>query len=159
MATVLPLSAARRRSRRRRWACSAEVPWEKFRRATFMPASSNAARRSLLLVAGPNVQMILARRGCKDSAGLEVGADIWGRGACSLGSAKRSIAGVPTHSGRIYCLNCLKNFTHSWTGIPDKGCAIVLLIYSCIIPVLAIRPKLLPSSASGLSRILSAFLG
>ena len=45
---------------RSRW--SAWVPWEKFSRATFMPASQSWVSISSLSQAGPMVQMILVLR-------------------------------------------------------------------------------------------------
>src|SRR5579862_1421717 len=43
-------------------ACSACVPWEKFRRATSIPARISRSIICAELVAGPSVQTILARR-------------------------------------------------------------------------------------------------
>src|SRR2546430_1353406 len=43
-------------------ACSACVPWEKFTRATSMPAATSRSRSAAPLLAGPMVQTILVRR-------------------------------------------------------------------------------------------------
>src|SRR5262249_62293739 len=43
-------------------ACSACVPWEKFTRATSMPAATSGSRSAAPLLAGPMVHTILVRR-------------------------------------------------------------------------------------------------
>ena len=59
---VRPRSSAARRSLRIRAACSAWVPWEKFRRATSMPRRIRSRIISSESLAGPIVQTIFARR-------------------------------------------------------------------------------------------------
>ena len=44
------------------WEWSSCVPWEKLRRAMSMPRRSSSRMAASLLLAGPMVQMILARR-------------------------------------------------------------------------------------------------
>src|SRR6266436_10343310 len=52
-------------------ACSAWVPWEKFRRATSMPAVTSRSRASGELLAGPMVQTILVRLKSLSAAGAQ----------------------------------------------------------------------------------------
>ena len=62
MATAWPALAASARTMAMRAACSSWVPWEKFIRATSIPAAINCAIRSGVSVAGPNVATILVLR-------------------------------------------------------------------------------------------------
>src|SRR6185503_3435560 len=63
-----PQSASPSRISRMTSPCSAWVPWEKFRRATSMPAATSRSSMARSRVAGPMVQTILARLTARPSA-------------------------------------------------------------------------------------------
>src|SRR5262249_5176037 len=64
MAMGRPQRGSPSRMRRTTWACSSCVPWEKFRRATSMPAATSRSSCSTAADAGPMGQTILVRRTC-----------------------------------------------------------------------------------------------
>src|SRR5918999_143568 len=70
MATERPARSAAARTRSAVSACSSALPWEKFRRATSIPASIICTRTSGSREAGPMVATIFVRRmGARDRSG------------------------------------------------------------------------------------------
>src|SRR5208282_3106464 len=87
---------AARRSRLIRRACSACVPWEKFRRATSMPRRIRSRIVSSESQAGPMVQIIFARR-MRSAASSGTGAE-----AGSFPSTRSSLLSFKSASSGVY---------------------------------------------------------
>src|SRR5262249_28244205 len=117
-------------------ACSACVPWEKFRRATSMPSFIRSRMHSSESQAGPIVQMIFARRGGVTFSGEGEGK--WPATRAGLEAFKR---GVPPGLQRCATTSTgaeARQFACPYAALKGRS-STAMQTYLCLLIVIRLR--------------------